>query len=217
MVAGLLLSQTVCFDRWKTVLPLGYCQASSWQRRCRRWLSNKLIEVEALYGPLILWAIQHWQKLGQSLHLALDTTMLWNRCCVVVLSVVAHGRAIPPVWRMLEHPSASVSAELVIALLNRADWLLAEFSSITLLADRGFPSAELLGWFDAKPCWRYVMRLRADTWIHGTAAPMSCQVRRLRLPRGHCRSFRDVSLWAESIHRAHLLLSFPTGLAVTEP
>jgi hypothetical protein len=23
MVAGLLLSQTVCFDRWKTVLPLG--------------------------------------------------------------------------------------------------------------------------------------------------------------------------------------------------
>jgi hypothetical protein len=32
---------------------------------------------------------------GQSLHLALDTTMLWNRCCVVVLSVVAHGRAIP--------------------------------------------------------------------------------------------------------------------------
>ena len=61
------------------------------------------------------------------------------------------------------------------------------------------------------------MRLRADTWIHGTAAPMGCQVRRLRLPRLHCRSFRDVSLWVESIHRAHLLLAFPTGLAVTEP
>ena len=117
----------------------------------------------------------------------------------------------------LEHPSASVSVELVIALLNRADWLLAEFSSIARLADHGFPSAELLGWFEAKPCWRYVMRLRADTWVLGTAAPMGCQVRRLRLPRGHCRGFRDVSLWAESIHRAHLLLSFPTGLAVTEP
>ena len=33
MVAGLLLSQTVCFDHWKTRLPLGNCLASSWQRR----------------------------------------------------------------------------------------------------------------------------------------------------------------------------------------
>ena len=38
MVAGLLLSQTVCFDHWKTRLPLGNCLASSWQRRCQRWL-----------------------------------------------------------------------------------------------------------------------------------------------------------------------------------
>ena len=67
MVTGLLLSQTVCFDRWKSVLPLGHCLPSSWQRRCQRWLSNGWIEVvEALYGPLILSALQHWQKPGQS-------------------------------------------------------------------------------------------------------------------------------------------------------
>jgi hypothetical protein len=28
---------------------------------------------------LIVWAIQHWQNQGHTLHLALDTTMLWNR------------------------------------------------------------------------------------------------------------------------------------------
>jgi hypothetical protein len=28
MVAGLLLSQTVCFDHWKTRLPLGRCLVS---------------------------------------------------------------------------------------------------------------------------------------------------------------------------------------------
>ena len=65
---------------------------------------------------------------------------------------MAHLRAVPLLWTTLEHPGASVSAELVIALLNRADWLMEEFSVITLLADHGFPSAELLGWFDAKPC-----------------------------------------------------------------
>ncbi len=29
MVAGLLLSQTVCFYCWKTVLPMGHCLAAS--------------------------------------------------------------------------------------------------------------------------------------------------------------------------------------------
>lgn len=72
MVTGLLLSQTVCFDRWKSVLPLGNCLAASWQRRCQRWL-------------------------------------LWNRCCVVVLSVVAHGRAIPLLWHTLASASAASS------------------------------------------------------------------------------------------------------------
>ncbi len=217
MVAGLLLSQTVCFDRWNSVLPLGHCLAASWQRRVQRWLSNSRIDVEALYGPLVLWAIQHWQKPGQALHLALDTTMLWNRFCTVVLSVVAHGRAIPLLWMTLEHPSASVSAEIVIALLERANQLLSGFAAITLLADRAFPSAELLGWFEAKPRWHYLMRLRADTWIQGTAAPMGCEVRRLRLPRGHCRGFRDVQLWADGSQRANLLLAHPSGIAVDEP
>ena len=217
MVAGLLLSQTVCFDRWKTVLPLGNCLAASWQRRCQRWLSNARIDVEALYGPLVLWALQHWQKPGQTLHLALDTTMLWNRCCVVVLSVVCHGRAIPLLWRTLEHPSASVSASVSIALLEKADRLLAAFGAITLLADRAFPSEELLSWFDGKARWSYVMRLRSDTWIHGTAAPMGCEVRRLRLPRGHCRGFRDVQLWADGSQKANLLLAHPSDIAIDEP
>ena len=144
MVAGLLLSQTVCFDRWNSVLPLGHCLAASWQRRVQRWLSNSRIDVEALFGPLVLWAIQHWQKPGQALHLVLDTTMLWNRFCTVVfsgvLSLVAHGRAVPLLLMTLEHPSASISAEVVIALLERADQLLSGFAAITLLADRAFLS-----------------------------------------------------------------------------
>jgi len=176
MVAGLLLSETVCFDRWKSRLPLGHCLAASWQRRCQRWLSNQRIDAETLYEPLILWAIQHWQKPGQALHLALDTTVLWNRFCVVMLSVVAHGRAIPLLWQSLEHPSASVSAAVSIALLEKAE--------------------RLLAWFRGRARWRYVMRLRGDTEIHGTPAPLGCQVRRLRLRQGECRGFRAVRLWS---------------------
>jgi hypothetical protein len=217
MVAGLLLSQTVCFDHWMTRLPLGRCLASSWQRRCQRWLSNSRIDPERLYSPLILWAIQGWQKPGQALHLALDTTMLWNRICVVVVSVVCHGRAVPLLWQTLEHPSASVSAAVSIGLLEKADQLLAGFGAITLLADRAFPCAELLGWLENKPGWTYVMRLPGDTEIHGTAAPLGCQVRRLRLRRGQCRGFQNVRLWADGSHSANLVLAHPTGLQVEEP
>ena len=201
MVTGLLLSQTVCFDRWKSVLPLGNCLAASWQRRCQRWLCNARIDVEALYRPLILWALQHWQKPGQSLHLALDTTMLWNRCCVVVLSVVAHGRAIPLLWHTLEHPSASVSAGISIALLDKADRLLAGFGAITLLAERAFPWDELLRWFDGKSRWQFVMRLRGDTEIHSTAAPMGCQGRRLRLHRAIAVGFATCSSGAMAVRK----------------
>jgi len=217
MVAGLLLSQTVCFDHWKTRLPLGRCLAASWQRRCQRWLSNSRIDPESLYGPLILWAIQGWQKPGQALHLALDTTMLWNRICVVVVSVVCHGRAIPLLWQVLEHPSASVSAAVSIGLLEKADRLLAGFGAITLLADRAFPCAELLSWFHGRNGWSYVMRLPGDTAIPGTAAPLGCQVRRLRLRRGQCRGFRNIRLWADGSHSANLVLAHPTGLEVEEP
>ena len=133
MVAGLLLSGTVCFDRWKTRLPFTHCLAASWQRRCGRWLANSRIVARTLYGPLILWSIQHWQKPGHPLLLALDTTMLWNRFCMVVVSVVVHGRAIPLLWQTLEHPSASVSASVSIALLEKADQLLIGFGAITLL------------------------------------------------------------------------------------
>ena len=124
MVTGLLLSQTVCFDQWKRFIPLNCCLPASWQRRCRRWFSNGRIDPESLYGPLVLWAMRQWQKPGHALHLALDTTVLWNRFCVVVLSVVCHGRAIPLLWQTLEHPSASVSASVSIALLEKAEQLL---------------------------------------------------------------------------------------------
>ena len=46
----------------------------------------------------------------------------------------------------------------------------ADNSRITVLADRVFPSAELLGWFEGRERWSTVMRLRGDAEIHGSAA-----------------------------------------------
>ena len=44
-----------------------------------------------------------WTK---PLYVALDTSMLWNTYCMVRLSVIYRGRAVPLVWCVLEHGSA---------------------------------------------------------------------------------------------------------------
>ncbi len=113
--------------------------------------------------------------------------------------------------------SASVSAAVSIGLLEKADRLLAGFGTIRLLADRAFPSGELLSWFHGRERWSYVMRLPGDTEVHGTAAPLGCQVRRLRLRRGQSQGFRGVRLWAGGTHSVNLVLAHPTGLPVEEP
>ena len=52
--------------------------------------------------------------------------------------------------RRLSNPSASVSAEVVIALLQRAERLLVGVPAITVLADRAFPTADLLRWLEVR-------------------------------------------------------------------
>ena len=52
-------------------------------------------------------ALNNWPR--QRLYLALDTTVLWNRFCIIHLSVVCCGRAVPFLWKVLEPKSSSVA------------------------------------------------------------------------------------------------------------
>jgi hypothetical protein len=96
--------------------------AQSTQRRFRRWLGNRRIEVAPLYGPLIQQALQDWGR--HTLYLALDTSMLWNQYCLIRLSVVYRGRAVPLVWEVIEHGSSSVTHAAYEALLETVPALL---------------------------------------------------------------------------------------------
>lgn len=46
---------------------------------------------------------------------------------------------------------------------------------------------------------------------------MGCEVRRLRLPRGHFRGFQNVSLWAGSSQKTNIVLAHPIGFPVDGP
>lgn len=81
----------------------------------------------------------------------------------------------------------------------------------------GFPCQELLACFSGRPRWRYVMRLRGDSEIHGTAAPLGCHVSRLPLSHGECRGLRNIRIWADGGQQANVLITHPKGLPVNEP
>jgi hypothetical protein len=144
MIVGLILSKTVNLTEWipfaeKTRAKI----AQSIQRRYRRWLENFHIDVNQLYAPLIQEALSSWGQ--HTLYLALDTSVLWNRYCLIRVSIIYRGRAIPLAWLVIEHGSASVKFSVYEQILRRAAAQLPKnIKKVTLLADRGFADIQLM-------------------------------------------------------------------------
>ena len=155
MVSALICSSQLSLPAWEPYIPSRARKAQSVERRWRRFLDNQRISVTHLYVPLVLASLKGWQK--HRLYLALDTTMLWNRYCMIHLSVVCCGRGVPLLWHVLEHGSATVAFSEYKPLLRLARWLLRHHSDVMLLADRGFANHELMGWVQASG-WHYCLR-----------------------------------------------------------
>jgi hypothetical protein len=98
MVSALVCSGQLSLPAWEPYVPSRAKKAQSVERRWRRFLGNERIRVERLYLPLVLAALSGWKP--HRLYLALDTTVLWDRYCMIHLSVVCCGRAVPLLWRV---------------------------------------------------------------------------------------------------------------------
>lgn len=78
--------------------------AQSTERRCRPGLENPAIDPTTIYGPLITQALRDWGQ--HTLVLALDTSVLFEKFCLIRIAVLFRGRAIPLVSQDIEHSSA---------------------------------------------------------------------------------------------------------------
>ena len=89
-----------------------------------------------MYVPLVIAALSGWKP--HRLYLALDTTVLWARYCMIHLSVVCCGRAVPLLWRVLEQANVP---PLLLRNINRycekPGGCCAAHEDVMLLADRG--------------------------------------------------------------------------------
>jgi hypothetical protein len=118
-LVGLVGSQKVSLTEWEPYVVSKVQKAQSYQRRWRRFMGNPRVVLKDWYRPLVMNAIQGWKK--EQVFLALDTTMLWNEYCMVNLSIVCGGRAVPLLWKVLKHASATVAFEVYRPLIGGSE------------------------------------------------------------------------------------------------
>lgn len=201
MVVALIQTGEVNLTRWLSYIPCRGQQAQSKQRRLSRWLHNARINVHRLYRPLIQAALADWQE--DCLYLSLDTSLFWDEYCLVRLAVVHRGRALPVVWRVLEHPSASIAFGDYRELLEQAVPRLPAGVKVVLLADRGFVHTELMAWLTTQQGWHYRIRLKQSSWIWRVGKGW-CQLNAIHLNRGEALCWHSVKLhktqWYGPVH-----------------
>ena len=151
-------------------------------------------------------AINNWN--GQRLYLAIDTTVLWNQYCMIHLSIVG-GRAIPFLWKVIEHKSSTVAFKEYKLMLRLAHRLLSKYSNVMLLADRGFANHQLISWLKTSQ-WHYGLRLPCDVVIHG-ARKHPIELKYLLPPKSEALLYHNVGLWVDGECRSNFVLANVKG------
>ena len=164
MVIGVICSECISLTKWGVYVRSRAHYAQSHQRRFSRWLHNSRINVQRLYSPLIAAALVNWGV--SSITLIEDTSMLWDRYCLLRLSLQYRGRAIPLVWRVIRHGSSSVRFDVYQAMLKRASRLIPTGVSVCFLADRGFADTQLMRYLRDELQWHFRIRVKSNAWIH---------------------------------------------------
>lgn len=165
--------------------------AQSHQRRFSRWLHNPRINVQRLYSPIIQAALSKWGT--SEIVLIEDTSMLWNRYCLIRVSVRYRGRAVPVGWRVIEHKSSSVSLEVYEKLLQRISRLLPRNTRVRFMADRGFADTKLMNYLKQNLGWHYRIRVKNDLWML-RPGKQATQLRNFHLGRGEAILFQGVKI-----------------------
>jgi hypothetical protein len=206
MVVGMLDAGCVNLTHWISSVETDAEYAQSTQRRFSRWMHNPRIHPTHLYRPLIKWALSQWSD--ETLYLSFDTTMLWNRFCVVRLTVVYRGRAIPVTWRVLNHRSSSVKLVVYQDLLARvAQTVIPPGVKVVFLADRGFGDADLMNYLRDTLRWHYRIRLKERCLFWAPRRGWS-QGKQFHLGAGQALLFHQVRLFKRHpVRDVHLALA----------
>lgn len=135
--------------------------------------------------------------------------MLWNTYCLIRLSVIYRGRAVPLVWRVIEHGSAAVSFATYQALLTEAKRRVPLACKVVVLADRGFADTQLMDSV-SQLGWHFRIRIKSTFWIYPSYLD-PFQVGESELKPGHMSCWQGVSITDKRLGPVHLAVARPLG------
>ncbi|MFC5848873.1 transposase [Deinococcus petrolearius] len=208
MVCGVLLSQCPALPAWVPYLHSRATLAQSTERRYRRWLDSPATVPTVVYGSLITHALRDWG--GHPVVLALDTSMLFEKFCLIRVAVLFRGRAVPLVSRVLEHPSAQVSTAQLLPVLAEVKGMLdlLGLQRVRLLADRGLCDTALMAWLRVYG-WHYRIRIKSNLILVAPDGQRLCKVGEVRLSPMETRCFHNVTLIGQHFGPVHVALGRP--------
>ena len=207
MVVGLIFTGQISPTTWLVYVNTEV-YAQSTVRRFQRWLKNERIEVNNLYGAIIQSALVEWNN--HTLYLALDTSMLWDKYCLIRISIIYRGRSVPLTWKVMEHGSSSVAFETYVPLLEAAHLLLPSQANIVFLADRGFADTSLMKYLDSLH-WTWVIRAKSSLIIY-RRGQRPIRLGHVGVQKGHALFWHNTYVTSKKYGPVHLALGHPQGV-----
>jgi hypothetical protein len=190
IVAAILQAQSASISHWLPFMSHRDCQARSHMSRLSYFVHNPNITASFFYGPLVRRFLRPWE--GEDLTLTLDTSMLWDKYCLIEVCLVWGGRSIALAQKVIEHGSATVAVEEYLPVLQEAQAVLPARCSVTLLADRGFEHGELIRWLRQQR-WSWFIRAKSDLKVILASGAEYC-VDELIPQTGEAALFHNVSI-----------------------
>ncbi len=120
------------------------------------------------------------------------------------MSIVYRGRAIPLLWLVIKHKSASVKFSKYRPLLARAKTLVPAYCKIVLLADRGFVCLDLMKYIQKTPNWHFRIRGKKSVKTYRLGKRGRFCKQKISANYGCARFYHNVYLGNEHLGGLHI-------------
>jgi len=117
------------------------------------------LEVKSCFAPLLAWLLSKFKSESRELVLAADVTYLKERFCILSVSVVLAGTAIPVAWRIQSgHAKGSWNA-IWFDLFQVLSVAIPETYQVFVLTDAGLYSKAFFQELETRKNWQPMMRI----------------------------------------------------------
>lgn len=189
-VAAILQSGSACLSHWLPYLDHRSCGARAHMERLSYLVHNENMSAARYYQPLLAQFLSSF--CGEALVLTLDTSILWDKFCLIEVCLAWGGRSITLAQTVIEHGSATVGFDTYRNVLETAQIVIPQGAQVTLLADRGFEHGELMRWLNQQQ-WNWVIRAKSDLIVH-LASGRQRPVRALLPPSEEVYLFNQITI-----------------------